>query len=66
VWCGDWTLKVTFPELFSTTLVRDASVEDHLQLSNGSLQCNVNFVIVAHDWEVEFFTSFLISCIPSK
>jgi hypothetical protein len=58
VWCGEQPLKGAFPELFSIACLRDASVADHLQFSNGSPQWNVNFVRATHDWELEFFSSF--------
>jgi hypothetical protein len=51
-------LKEVFPDLFSITCVKDASVAVHLELSSGSLQWNVSFIRAAHDWEVDVFASF--------
>jgi hypothetical protein len=31
---------------------------DHLQFSNGSFKWTINFVGVAHDWELKLFFSF--------
>jgi hypothetical protein len=45
-------------ECIRSCLALPASMADHLQLSNGSSQLNVNFVRAMHDWELEFFTSF--------
>jgi hypothetical protein len=50
--------KGVYSELFSIACNRDAYVANHLQFSNGASQWNVNFVRAAHDWELEFFTSF--------
>lgn len=58
VWCGDQPLKAAFPDLYIIACLRVAFVADHLQFSNDSLQLNVNFVSVAHDWELKFFFSF--------
>jgi hypothetical protein len=43
------TLKVVFPKLFSFSYIRDASVVDYFQFSNGSPKWNVNFVRAAHN-----------------
>jgi hypothetical protein len=58
VWCGERPFKTTFSGLYSIASLRDASVADHPQFSSGSSQWNANFVRVAHDWELEFFSSF--------
>jgi hypothetical protein len=58
VWCGDQDLKVAFLNSFSLTHCKDASVANHLALSSESHHWNVNFLIAAHDWEVDSFTSF--------
>jgi hypothetical protein len=37
VWCGDQALKEACSDLYSIVCVKDASVDDHLALSSGSL-----------------------------
>jgi hypothetical protein len=33
-------------------------VEDHMLFSNDTVQWNITFIILVHDWEVEMVTSF--------
>jgi hypothetical protein len=49
MWCEDQSLKVALSELFNIARFKDASKADHLQLSNGSPQWNINFVRAVHD-----------------
>jgi hypothetical protein len=58
VWCGDSPLKVAFPTLFDIVREKNAFVADHLDLSSGSTQWDVNFIRVAHDWELAIVASF--------
>lgn len=37
---------------------KDTFVAVYVELCEGSIQCNVNFSRVAHDWEVNIFASF--------
>ena len=50
--CGDQALKEAFPDLYSITCVKDASMTDHLELSHGSHKCNawnVSFIRATHN-----------------
>jgi len=58
LWCGDTTLKVTFPTLFGIARVKDTVVADNLEFLSDSNQWNVSFTRKAHDWEVDDFVSF--------
>lgn len=51
-------LKVAFLGLYDIASTKDASVANNLELLGGSNQWNLNFVRVAHDWEVNVFASF--------
>jgi hypothetical protein len=53
VWCGDHSLKDTFPGLFHIAQRKEARVMDNLQVSNGVMHWNVPFLRVVQDWEVE-------------
>jgi len=56
----DKALKASFLDLFSLPHCKDASVADLLEVSSNSLQWNVNFFKMAHDWKVDSFTSNLL------
>jgi len=43
--------------LFNIARFKDVVVADHLELSSASNQWNINFLRVAHDWEMDLFTS---------
>jgi hypothetical protein len=44
VWCGDQSLKSVFPELFSITHWKKASIVDLLQIHNSNSQQNITFI----------------------
>jgi hypothetical protein len=50
--CGDLTLKEAFLVLYGIACACDTSVEAYLEMLGGSIQWNVRFARVAHDWEV--------------
>jgi hypothetical protein len=52
------SLKEAFPILYKIASVKDASMEDNMDFLNGSLQRNVSFFHLAHDWEVDVLASF--------
>jgi len=56
--CEERPFKAVFPELYSISCFRDASMAVHLQFSNGSRQWNINFVRPVQNWKLEFFFSF--------
>jgi hypothetical protein len=56
--CGEMTLEEAFPNLYNIVLVKDAFFVVNLDSSSGSLQWNVNFIHVAHDWKVGVLASF--------
>jgi hypothetical protein len=53
VWCGDRALKEAFPGLFIITSFKEASIADNVERSNGTIQWNIHFSRLVHDWEVE-------------
>jgi hypothetical protein len=55
VW--ETVLKEAFPNLYSITCVKDASIAIQLELSSGFLPWNVSFIRTAHDWELDVFVS---------
>jgi hypothetical protein len=58
VWCGESSLKESFPGLFNIASYREASIADNMERSNGMIQWNIVFSRRIHDWEVEILTSF--------
>ena len=52
MWCGEMTPDEAFPNLYNIALVKDVFVVVNLDSSSGSLQWNISFIHVAHDWEV--------------
>jgi hypothetical protein len=58
VWCGESSLKDTFPGLFNIASVKEASIADNVERSNGAVQWNIVFTRLIHDWEVETLASF--------
>jgi hypothetical protein len=58
VWCGEVTLKDAFPSLYNIASVKDASITDNMDRSSGSIQWNVSFISLVHNWEVEVLASF--------
>jgi hypothetical protein len=53
IWCGDQALKDAFPVLYSIANNKGASIADNMELSNGTIQWNIQFSRLFHDWEVE-------------
>jgi hypothetical protein len=47
-----------FSGLFSIARFKEASIADSVERSNGSIQWNIQFTRLLHDWEVEELTSF--------
>jgi hypothetical protein len=64
-WCGESPLKDTFPGLFSIARFKEASIADNMELENGTIQWNVVFTRLLHDWEVEVLASFY-NCLYSR
>jgi hypothetical protein len=58
IWCGDRALKEAFPGLFSIASYKEASIADNMEHSSGSIQWNIQFTRLMHDWEVEVLASF--------
>jgi hypothetical protein len=58
VWCGESSLKDIFPGLFSIARFKEASIADNMERSNGTIQWNIVFIRLIHDWEVEILASF--------
>jgi hypothetical protein len=58
VWCGESSLKDTFPSLFNISRFREATIADNVEYSNGFAQWNIVFTRLLHDWEVEILASF--------
>jgi hypothetical protein len=58
VWCGETSLKDSFPGLFSIASLKEASIADNVERSNDVVQWNIVFTRLIHDWEVEVLASF--------
>jgi hypothetical protein len=58
VWCGEVSLKDTFPGLCSIARLKEASIADNVERSNGVVQWNIVFTRLVHDWEAEILASF--------
>jgi hypothetical protein len=62
IWCGDRALKDAFPVLHSIANNKGASIADNMEHSNGTIQWNIQFSRLFHDWEVEVVAS-LYKCL---
>jgi hypothetical protein len=60
VWCEESPLKDTFPVFFSIARFREASIADNMERSNGTIQWNIVFIRLIHDWEVEILLHSII------
>jgi hypothetical protein len=58
VWCGDRALKEAFPGLYSIACLKEASMADNMERSSNSIQWNIQFSRLIHDWEVEELATF--------
>jgi hypothetical protein len=58
IWCGDRALKEAFPGLFTIARFKEASITDNAEHSNGTIQWNIQFSRLFHDWEVEELALF--------
>ena len=53
VWCGDNTLKETFPTLFAIACNPSASVADILRVHNDTTHWDLTFTRYVQDWECD-------------
>jgi hypothetical protein len=58
VWCGGVILKEVFPGLYNIASAKEASIVDNMDFIGGTLQWNVSFFRLVHDWELEVLASF--------
>jgi hypothetical protein len=58
VWCGDRSLKEEFPGLHSIARFKEASIADNMEYSSDSIQWNIQFSRLFHDWEVGELAAF--------
>jgi hypothetical protein len=58
VWCGDRALKEEYPSLFNIARFKEASIVDNMERSSDSIQLNIQFTRLIHDWEVGELASF--------
>ena len=64
-WCGDQSLKLSFPELYSLARNPEATVAESMQIQGSSIHWDVVFIRAVKDWELESVVSFqdlLYSC----
>ena len=52
IWCGDRSLRMVYPGLFSIAGDRDASMADLMSYRNGVLHWELTFSPNVHDWEL--------------
>ena len=50
--------KAAFPVLYNIASMKDAPMATNMDYSSGTLQWNINFVCLVHDWEVDILASF--------
>ena len=68
-WCGDVTLKESFPVLYDCFSNQAATISEVLVRENGRVAWNVSFARNFNDWEIDSVASFLgglQSHIPSQ
>jgi hypothetical protein len=58
VWCGDRAVKEEYPNLFNIARFKEASIADNMERSSDSIQWNIQFTRLIHDWEVGELFSF--------
>jgi hypothetical protein len=66
VWCGERALKEEHPGLFSIARLKEASITDNMERSSNSIQWNIQFTRLMHDWEVGELASFYKSLYDCK
>jgi hypothetical protein len=44
--------------LYTIASIKEASIADNMERSNGTIQWNIQFSRLFHDWEVEVLASF--------
>ena len=59
IWCGDRSLRVVYPGLFSIAGNRDASVANLMSYKNGVLHWELTFACNVHDWEMNSMNSLM-------
>jgi hypothetical protein len=57
-WCGERALKEKYPGLFSIARFKEASIANNMEPSSNSIQWNIQFTRLLHDWEVGELASF--------
>jgi hypothetical protein len=57
------SLKEAFPGLYNIAIAKEAIVVDNMDFTGGTIQWNVSFFRLAHDWELEVLASFYLCCI---
>ena len=59
IWCGDTSLCVLYPRLFSLSRNKEASVAELMKFPNGVLFWNLTFRRYSKDWDLESFYSLM-------
>lgn len=57
-WRAEQSLKETFHDIYDLVRAKNVSVDDLLAFYCSSPQCNVNFIRVAQDWELQVISDF--------
>lgn len=58
VWCGDMSLKESFPTLYCIASNKGAFVVEHMRQRNNSTFWDMNFIQTVQDWELESLLIF--------
>ena len=66
MWCGDCTLKETFPELYCLSRTKDSSVAEVMCWASGRIYWNFHFCHPLQDGEEESFDRFMDTFILQK
>jgi hypothetical protein len=59
-------LKEVYPGLFSIASLKEASIADNMEHSSNSIQWNIQFTRLLHDWELGELASFYTSLYDCK
>lgn len=59
VWCGDVSLRNSFPSIYSLACDKEASVSNYLQVSDGATIWDIRLQRDICDWEEEELLSLL-------
>ena len=60
-WCGETPLAVSYPELFRICQDKEVSVAELKKFHNGVLHWDISFLRDVNNWEVEAYSSSIVT-----